>query len=57
MAKAFDRGVTSFKVFMTYDIRLTDEGFLDVLEFAAGAGALRRSSKTVRMETGSYRRY
>ncbi|MEM1300439.1 MAG: dihydropyrimidinase [Pseudomonadota bacterium] len=40
MGKAFDRGVTSFKVFMTYDIRLTDESFLDVLDFAAGAGAL-----------------
>ena len=40
MLAAFARGVTSFKVFMTYDIRLTDEGFLDVLEIAREAGAL-----------------
>ena len=37
---AFDRGVTSFKVFLTYGIALTDEEFLDVLEVARDAGAL-----------------
>ena len=37
---AFDRGVTSFKVFLTYGIALNDEEFLDVLEVAREAGAL-----------------
>ena len=37
---AFDRGVTSFKVFLTYGIALSDEEFLDVLEVARDAGAL-----------------
>ena len=40
MLAAFDRGITSFKVFLTYDIRLTDEQFLDVLEVGREAGAL-----------------
>lgn len=40
MLAAFARGVTSFKVFLTYDIRLTDEQFLDVLEVGREAGAL-----------------
>ncbi|MEM7058699.1 MAG: dihydropyrimidinase [Pseudomonadota bacterium] len=40
MQAAFDRGVTSFKVFLTYDIALTDEQFLDVLDAARRAGAL-----------------
>ena len=35
---AFERGVTSFKVFLTYGIALTDEEFLDVLEVAREAG-------------------
>lgn len=40
MLAAFDRGVTSFKVFLTYAIALSDEEFLDVLEVAREAGAL-----------------
>ena len=40
MLAAFDRGITSFKVFLTYDIRLSDEQFLDVLEVGREAGAL-----------------
>ena len=40
MLAAFARGITSFKVFLTYDIALTDEQFLDVLEVARDAGAL-----------------
>ncbi len=40
MLAAFDRGITSFKVFLTYGIALSDEEFLDVLEVAREAGAL-----------------
>ena len=40
MLAAFERGITSFKVFLTYGIALTDEEFLDVLEVARDAGAL-----------------
>lgn len=40
MLGVFNRGITSFKVFLTYDIALTDEEFLDVLEVARDAGAL-----------------
>ncbi len=40
MLAAFARGITSFKVFLTYDIRLTDDQFLDVLDVAREAGAL-----------------
>ncbi|MEM7746248.1 MAG: dihydropyrimidinase [Pseudomonadota bacterium] len=40
MLAVFERGVTSFKVFLTYDIRLSDDQFLDVLEIAREAGAL-----------------
>lgn len=40
MLAAFGRGITSFKVFLTYGIALTDEEFLDVLEVAREAGAL-----------------
>ena len=38
---AFDRGVTSFKVFMTYDLmRIDDRQFLDILTVAKENGAL-----------------
>lgn len=38
---AFQRGVTSFKVFMTYDLmRVDDRQFLDILSVAASHGAL-----------------
>ncbi|MEM0987617.1 MAG: dihydropyrimidinase [Pseudomonadota bacterium] len=40
MLAVFDRGVTSFKVFLTYDIRLSDDQLLDVLEIGRDAGAL-----------------
>lgn len=40
MLAAFARGITSFKVFLTYDIRLSDDQFLDVLEVGREAGAL-----------------
>ncbi len=38
---AFQRGVTSFKVFMTYDLmKVDDRQFLDILSVAASHGAL-----------------
>lgn len=38
---AFDRGITSFKVFMTYDLMKVDDGqFLDILSVARQHGAL-----------------
>ena len=40
LPKAFDRGVTSFKVFMTYDIALDDRQFLDILATAKAHGGL-----------------
>lgn len=41
LPKAFERGVTSFKVFMTYDlIRIDDAQFLDILAIAKHHGAL-----------------
>lgn len=40
LPKAFDRGVTSFKVFMTYDIALDDRQFLDILAVAKAHGGL-----------------
>lgn len=40
LPKAFERGVTSFKVFMTYDIALDDGQFLDILSVAKAHGAL-----------------
>jgi len=40
MLAAARRGVTSFKVFLTYDIALTDQAFLEVLEVARDADAL-----------------
>lgn len=40
LPKAFARGVTSFKVFMTYDISLDDGQFLDILAVAKAHGAI-----------------
>lgn len=40
LPKAFERGVTSFKVFMTYDIALDDKQFLDILSVAKTHGAI-----------------
>lgn len=40
LPKAFERGVTSFKVFMTYDIALDDKQFLDILSVAKKHGAI-----------------
>ena len=40
LPKAFARGVTSFKVFMTYDISIDDGQFLDILSIARAHGAL-----------------
>ena len=41
MRAVFERGVTSFKVFLTYDrVMLSDAQFLDVLETARAHGAL-----------------
>ena len=41
LPKAFARGVTSFKVFMTYDLMKIDDGqFLDILSIARSYGAL-----------------
>lgn len=40
LPRAFDRGVTSFKVFMTYDIALDDGQFLDILSVAKAHGGL-----------------
>ncbi|MEM7667791.1 MAG: dihydropyrimidinase [Pseudomonadota bacterium] len=40
LPRAFDRGVTSFKVFMTYDIALDDRQFLDILALAKAHGGL-----------------
>jgi dihydropyrimidinase len=38
---AFERGITSFKVFMTYDLMKVDDGqFLDILSVARSNGAL-----------------
>jgi dihydropyrimidinase len=38
---AFERGITSFKVFMTYDLMKVDDGqFLDILSVARNHGAL-----------------
>ncbi|MEO1491671.1 MAG: dihydropyrimidinase [Pseudomonadota bacterium] len=37
---AFARGVTSFKVFMTYDISIDDGQFLDILSVAKAHGAI-----------------
>lgn len=41
LPRAFARGVTSFKVFMTYDLMKIDDGqFLDILSVAKSHGAL-----------------
>ena len=41
LPKAFERGVTSFKVFMTYDLMKIDDGqFLDILSVAKTHGAI-----------------
>ena len=40
LPKAFARGVTSFKVFMTYDISIDDAQFLDILSIAKTHGAM-----------------
>jgi len=41
LADAFARGITSFKVFMTYDLTRVDDGqFLDILAVAKAHGAL-----------------
>ena len=41
LPEAFERGVTSFKVFMTYDlIKISDAQFLDILSVAKRHGAL-----------------
>ena len=41
LPRAFERGVTSFKVFMTYDrMRIDDRQFLDILTVARAHGAL-----------------
>ena len=38
---AIERGVTSFKVFMTYDLmKVSDAQFLEILNTAKGYGAL-----------------
>jgi len=40
LPKAFERGIPSFKVFMTYAIRIDDRAFLDVLTTATEGGGL-----------------
>ncbi|MEM6441068.1 MAG: dihydropyrimidinase [Pseudomonadota bacterium] len=40
LPKAFERGIPSFKVFMTYAIRIDDRAFLDVLATAKEGGGL-----------------
>ncbi|MFK7890904.1 MAG: hypothetical protein AB8B63_08830, partial [Granulosicoccus sp.] len=41
LPEAFKRGITSFKVFMTYDLMKIDDGqFLDILSVAKSHGAL-----------------
>ncbi|MEL6476693.1 MAG: dihydropyrimidinase [Pseudomonadota bacterium] len=40
LPRAFARGVTSFKVFMTYDISIDDGQFLDILSVAKANGAI-----------------
>ncbi|MEM9061975.1 MAG: dihydropyrimidinase [Pseudomonadota bacterium] len=40
LPRAFERGVTSFKVFMTYDISIDDGQFLDILSVAKAHGAI-----------------
>lgn len=40
LPKAFERGIPSFKVFMTYAIRIDDRAFLDVLAVAKEGGGL-----------------
>ena len=41
LPRAFDRGITSFKVFMTYDLlNLGDAGMLDILSVAGAHGAM-----------------
>ncbi|OWU71356.1 dihydropyrimidinase [Roseovarius sp. 22II1-1F6A] len=41
LPQAFARGITSFKVFMTYDLmNIGDEGMLDILEVARAHGAI-----------------
>jgi dihydropyrimidinase len=40
LPQAFERGVTSFKVFMTYATRVTDGQFLDILTVARQHGGL-----------------
>jgi dihydropyrimidinase len=40
LPEAFDRGVTSFKVFMTYATRISDAQFLDILSVASKHGGL-----------------
>ena len=40
LPSAFERGITSFKVFMTYQTRVTDAQFLDILTVARRHGGL-----------------
>ena len=40
LPSAFERGITSFKVFMTYATRVTDAQFLDILTVARRHGGL-----------------
>ena len=40
LPRSFERGVTSFKVFMTYDISIDDGQFLDILSIAKTHGAI-----------------
>ncbi len=40
LPSAFDRGITSFKVFMTYATRVSDAQFLDILSVAQKHGGL-----------------
>lgn len=41
LSEAFARGITSFKVFMTYDlVKIDDSQFFDILSVAKTHGAL-----------------